>query len=366
MKVLQVINSFAPETGGAERLALQFHQAYLRQGIDSHLLSLMDVPVIDVPNTYSLGLHTPYQVSALLRLYAFLSRGQWKNVDVIHVHLFPAQFLVPIAAKLAGMGARLITTEHNTFNRRRRIMLGRIFDHFLYRFYRKIACISFGTRDTMAQWMPGASSKLVTIHNGIDLSMFSMNTCRRTFHNKTPIIVSAGRLTEQKNYETAIKAIGIMRDQPFEYWIAGKGELEAPLQELVRSLDLEDKVRFLGFRSDLPQLFQQADVFLLPSRWEGFGLAVAEAMAAGLPVVASDVPGLREVVGEEPRAGFMVDPMAPEVVARRLSELLENSELRSIMGRNAQRQASRFAIEKTIENYLQLYREVLRPQRDRA
>lgn len=362
MKVLQVINSFASATGGAERLALQFHQAYLRRGIDSHLLSLMDVSKVNVPNTYSLGLSTPYHVSALFHLYAFLNQHQWKNVDVIHVHLFPAQILVPIATTFAGLTAALITTEHNTFNRRRRIILGRLFDRFLYRFYRKIACISSGTRDAMVQWLPGTSSRLVTIHNGIDLSMFSTDTRRDASRNKIPIILSAGRLTEQKNYETAIEAISRLRDHSFEYWIAGAGGLEPLLKELVRSLDLEDKVRFLGFRSDLPQLFRQADVFLLVSRWEGFGLAVAEAMAAGLPVVVSDVPGLREVVGEESQAGFMVSPTSPGMVAHRLSELLENSDQRSMMGRNARRQASQFTIEKTVEKYLQLYSDVLEHQ----
>ncbi len=358
MQVVQVINSFASATGGAEKLALQFHQAYLKRGIDSHLVSLTDA-VPNIPNTYAFGYSTPYHVAAVFRLYALLKRRQWKHIDVIHVHLFPAQVFVPLAAKAAGIRARLVTTEHNTFSRRQRVIFGNTFDRLMYHFYCKIACISSGTQDAMARWLPSTSRKLVTIYNGVDMSIFSMATKRHRAPNETPIILSAGRLTEQKNYQTAIEAISLLRDHAFEYWIAGQGELEASLKQLVCSLDLEDKVKFLGFRSDLPELFQQADIFLLMSSWEGFGLAVAEAMAAGLPVVASDVPGLREVVGEGSHAGFLVNPTAPAMVAHGLRTLLEDSELRSTMGENARRQASQFAIEQTIENYVQLYRTVL-------
>ena len=146
MKVLQVINSYAPEDGGAQMLALQLHDGYLQRGIQSHLVGLTDSPVGCLPNTYSLGLRSAYNWAAIGRLFAFLRQPKWRQLDLIHVHLFPSQLLVPIAARLLNLKATLVTTEHSTSNRRRRALLGRWLDRSMYRQYEKIACNSIGVR----------------------------------------------------------------------------------------------------------------------------------------------------------------------------------------------------------------------------
>ena len=84
---------------------------------------------------------------------------------------------------------------------------------------------------------------------------------------------------------------------------------------LEKSLGLEGKVRFLGHVDDVRGLLKKADIFLIPSRWEGFGLAAVEAMNAGLPVIASDVAGLREIVGRTPPSGLLVNPEKPGEIA---------------------------------------------------
>jgi len=359
MKLLQIINSYDLKDGGAQRLSLQFHQTYLAQGLNSHLLSLIRSSANGVPNVYSLGCASPYRMATFLRLYAFLKQPRWRDLDIIHVHLFPAQGLVALVVKLLGLKARLITTEHNTFNRRRRLLFGRQIDRALYRAYDRIVCISPGTAAAMVEWLPEFAAQVITIYNGIDLEEYRV-TERDCTERDTRIIISAGRLTEQKNYETAIDAIGRIDGRALEYWILGQGEREATLKARVQALHLEDRVKFCGFRADVSLALRRADIFLLTSYWEGFGLAVVEAMAVGLPVVVSDVPGLREVVTPESQAGFLIDPTDDEAFAEHLVTLLDDPALRQRMGNNARQQAARFDIKNTIAAYLDLYSVVLR------
>lgn len=358
MKVLQIINSHSNAVGGAERLSMGLHQGCLEKGVDSHLLCLMKAPSSRHNRTYSLGFNTPYHPLVLLRLIRFLRQGRWRDVDVIHVHLFPAQLLVALAMRIVGLRAACVTTEHNTFNRRRELPGAKRIDRFTYRFYQKIVCISEGTRQTMRHWLPEIEPKLVTIFNGIDLSRYVHLHQKSEVVGRKPIVLSAGRLTEQKNYAASIQAVKQLSDCSFEYWIAGQGELEGTLKEQANSLGLADTVRFLGFRDDLPELLARADIFLSPSKWEGFGLSVVEAMAAGLPVVVSDIPGVAEVVDKDSNSALWVDPLAPDEIAARLRELLQDPQLRAELGRNGRKRAACFDLSRMRDEYLRLYDEV--------
>lgn len=363
MKVLQIINSHCEEVGGAERLSVQLHRGNLQHGVDSHLLCLMKAPASRRDKTYSLRFNTPYHPAVLFRLVRFLRQPFWRDVDVIHVHLFPAQPLVALAARLAGSRAALVTTEHNTFNRRRQLPGARALDALTYRSYRKVACISQGTRAAMQAWLPELAPKLLTVLNGIDVSKYAAPKAQDAAPKAKPrdqplIVLSAGRLTGQKNYEVALRAIQEVRFAGFEYWIAGRGEHEGALREQAKMLGLQDKARFLGFRDDLPALLQEADVFLSTSRWEGFGLSVLEAMASGLAVVVSDVPGVTEVVGRHSNGGFFVHPDDASGFARELDALLSDPALRQAMGANARRRAAHFDLGRMVEDYLRLYGEV--------
>jgi glycosyltransferase involved in cell wall biosynthesis len=293
----------------------------------------------------------------------FLRQKRWQDVDVIHVHLFPAQLFVALCAAVLRPRARLITTEHNTFNRRRATVSGRLLDRLTLRSFEKILCISDATREALEHWQPQTRAKLVTISNGIDLTRFSAPKTPKSA-GETPIIVSVGRISPQKNYETALRAIARLKNEKFEFWIAGQDELNGQMQALSRELGIADKVRFLGFQSDIAALLHRADIFLMTSSWEGFGLAVAEAMAAGLPVVVPDVPGVREVAGSAPAgeagtgevdAGFLIDPNSPESVAKSLAKLLQDADEREKAGAKARVRAAQFSIQRTIAAHLDLY-----------
>jgi glycosyltransferase involved in cell wall biosynthesis len=357
MKVLHIINSF--EGGGAEKLTLQLHELSLKQELDSHALSLMQSSAGDLPNTSSLGLKTPYQVSGIFKLYSFLSNPEWQDLDIIHVHLFPAQLIVLFIVKVLGFKAKLITTEHSTSNYRRKLYLGKLLDYIIYHCYERIICISQGTLISLVKWQPQIAHKTLVIHNGIKINDYLYKNYSE-LENKIPVIISVGRLVKLKNYEKALTALSKISNQNFEYWIVGAGMLEEHLKSLVNTLNLGSKVKFLGFQSNVPQLLHQADIFLQTSLWEGFGLAAVEAMATGLPVVVSDVPGLREVVTDSDSTGFLVDPLFEDDIASKITKLLNDQELRISMGRNARIRATQFDINQTTQEYISIYYSVLK------
>ena len=361
MKVLQVINSF--KGGGAEILTLDLHEGYLNRGIDSHAVSLED-STSKLPNTYTIGMRSCYQLSVIVNLFLFLNQPQWKNLDIIHVHLFPSQLLIPFICKIIGIKAKLVTTEHNTVNYRINTFVGRIIDSLFYNDYQKIICNSQGTLKMMTEWQSKLSARMSVIYNGIKISKYKREYSPLTsidpiddLKSSLPIVVSVGRLVEQKNYAPAIRALGTI-DRDFEYWIVGTGALDLELKNLVKNLQLEHKIKFLGFRDDVPHILSQADIFLQTSLWEGFGLAVVEGMAAGLPVVVSDVPGVKEVVGNTSECGFLVNPLSEVEIAEKVTISIDNPSLRKTMGENAKTRSGDFDIERAIEEHLVLYRSV--------
>ena len=360
MKILHIINSL--KGGGAEKLVLDLHKMSLKNGIDSHALGLMSPCTEYLPNTYALNFNNPYRIQVLFKLYDFLSAPEWKDVDVIHVHLFPSQLYTPIISRILNLKAELVTTEHNTHNSRRGIWYGRLIDNFFYNYYKKIICISLGTSESLLQSQPQLNEKIVVIYNGIDIKRYSLSTISFP-KEKTLVILSVGRLVIQKNHETAIRALSKISTHNFEYWIVGSGVLEPHLKKLVHELNLEYKVKFLGFRKDIPELLNQSDIFLITSYWEGFGIAVVEAMAASLPVVVSNVSGLREVVSEDfteiSKTGFLIDPKSEDDIAICLNKLLVDARLRMEMGKNAYVRSLKFDIQNTFDQHRQLYQSLL-------
>jgi glycosyltransferase involved in cell wall biosynthesis len=128
---------------------------------------------------------------------------------------------------------------------------------------------------------------------------------------------------------------------------------------LRRELGIESKVHFLGHVDSIPDLLAGADIFLMPSNWEGFGLSAVEAMNASLPLVVSNVPGLREIVNGGPACALLVDPESPEAIAAGLRQLLVSPALRGQFGKNAFKQAQNFSINSMVESYINLYDELL-------
>lgn len=172
-----------------------------------------------------------------------------------------------------------------------------------------------------------------TIWNGCDVRALKQRAGKVVRTSTRPVIGMIARLNEIKDQSTLIRAIGLLasRGTDCELWLVGAGEMRSQLELLSRDLGITDRVKFLGERADVPELLGQMNVFAFSTTAnEGFGIALIEAMAAGLPVVASDVPACREVIAD---AGVLVAPGDAGVMANELLTLIDRPQRREDLGR---------------------------------
>ena len=357
IKIHYITNSYNPHEGGAQLVVRWLHLDLQGRGVESGVLGLCRYPDADINGCLSLGLKNPYAPQAFYGVYRYV-KDNVRSGDVIHVHLFPSILFVALMDIFCSLDCPLVFTEHSTSNRRRGTTWGKLLDSMIYSRYEYIIAISRGVERKLLEWQPHLYGKTRVIYNGVPLTFDKM--VRRS-SKKRVAVLSVGSLRRAKNYDGALRAVALLKNLDFEYWVAGSGECEKELRTLCRELGLESRVRFLGYvaREELPRLLASADIFLMPSLWEGFGLAAVEAMNASLPLVVSDVPGLREIVGDDPPCAIFVDPESPESIAQALCRLLVSHELRAELGANSFQKARRFSRERMVENHLKFYEELV-------
>lgn len=205
-------------------------------------------------------------------------------------------------------------------------------------------------------------SKIVIIPNGVNEEFLSVKLLKKP-PEVPPIIGTAASLNEIKNYRNIILSIAkIKKQRPdlnFRYQIIGEGPQEQRLKKLVEAKKLDNTIHFAGRVKSVAERMQHFSIYLNASKSETFGLAVAEAMAMGLPVVVSDIPALRYVVGKD--AGIYIDPQNSDKISGALIKLLDNSKLREELGKTGkQRIIEEFREEKMIDRISTLYQDILK------
>lgn len=299
--ILHVITT--PSGGGAEVLVRELNQRYRAQGVESGIVFFSGDPNSLKAGEVSLG-SGPRSVSNIWKLRSEISRLRRLHPDlIVHAHLTWPFIYVALATLFTPV--RLFYTEHNTYNRRRKVPGFRLLDRLLYSRYEKVICISDGVYQSLSRWIGEGLSvgRLVTIPNGARLHETRV---RSAINGRKVSLISVGSLTEKKNFAVAIEAICQLRTRVDKYVIVGEGPERANLERLIASLGLADIVALPGWSDDVEWYLTQADMQLIPSQWEGFGLVAAEGMSTGLPVIVSEVDGLKEVVGPENEAVTLV------------------------------------------------------------
>jgi glycosyltransferase involved in cell wall biosynthesis len=281
-----------------------------------------------------------------LGLRALARIARWSaDFDLVHTHLWAGDLWGRTGAQLAGRP--VVTTEHNA--RADSPLRGALW-RGMAPLSDAIVCVSEAAR--LALVADGLDpSRLTVIANGIDLSRFTPLPPTTPTRRR---VLAMGRLTEQKGFDVLLRAV---IDSPgLELTIVGEGELRGPLQALVEQTG--GRARLAGWVPDVRPLLAAADVVAVPSRWEGFGLVAAEAMACGRPVVASRVDGLVEVVGE---AGILVPPEDPAALGAALRQVCEEPGLwEALRGRGLAR-AARLDVRLTARAYDNLYEGLVSP-----
>ncbi len=172
------------------------------------------------------------------------------------------------------------------------------------------------------------------------------------------LILSVGEMIERKNHEVIIRALGGLKDPNIYYAIAGKGPLKEYLENLAKKMSIEDRVLFLGFRTDIYELYHIADISAFPSKIEGLGLAGIEAMAAGIPIVSSNVHGILDYVVDG-ETGYAVAPNDVEGFANAIKKLAGNSELRVAMKDKCIKAVEPFDLKNALKEMWDIYKEIL-------
>ena len=172
------------------------------------------------------------------------------------------------------------------------------------------------------------------------------------------LILSVGEMIERKNHEVIIRALGKLKDPNIYYAIAGKGPLKEYLENLAKKMCIEDRVLFLGFRTDIYELYHIADISAFPSKIEGLGLAGIEAMAAGIPIVSSNVHGILDYVVDG-ETGYAVAPNDVEGFANAIKKLADNSELRVAMKDKCIKAVEPFDLKNALKEMWDIYKEIL-------
>jgi glycosyltransferase involved in cell wall biosynthesis len=363
MRIVYVLTSLG--MGGAERQVLAIASRMADRGHTAALMVLrpqLDEEWPTALQTVHLGIRrSPVSVLAgLWHARRFLRKFR---PDLLHSHSFHANFF----ARLLQVSAppQVVSTVHNVYEGGwHRMLAYRITDSLSSR----TTAVSSAAAERFVQLKAVPRRKCIVVPNGIEITEFSPSTVRREETRAAMgagdefIWVTAGRIAPAKDYPNLLRAFACVRAArpKTRLWIAAgtTGAEFERLQTLARSLGIEDCMRWLGLRRDMPALLDAADGFVLASAWEGMPLALGEAMATEKPVVATDVGGVRELVGE---AGAIVPPKDPEALAAAMLEILQRTaEDRARLGHAARaRVATEFSIDARADQWEALYRSVL-------
>jgi glycosyltransferase involved in cell wall biosynthesis len=364
VKVAYVITR-ADDLGGAQihvrdlatRLRRDGHEAAVvggTGGILSEQLREREVPFFEIP-ALTRDSHGMSDLRALAQLRAALAEFE---PQVVSGHSSKAGILARLAARSLGVPA--LFTAHGWAFTDGVPALQRFGARWIERgastLAQLIILVSEYDRRIAISSSVGGADRLRVIHNGMpDVSLGE----RARPDLAPPRIVMIGRFAEQKDHGTLFRALAQLRESDWSLDLVGDGPLREGAQALVLELGLEDRVSFLGMRTDVSSLLARAQIYVLSSRWEGLPRSIIEAMRAGLPVVASDVGGVAELV-EDGSTGCLVARGDVDGLAARLGELLGSSELRLLLGKQGRmRYESEFTFERMYESTLASYREVV-------
>ena len=344
------------KTGGLERLLVEFARLHDRSSVQPVFVALQDVgqPADDIAGygcaVHRLDLSRNRKWRTLRSLQALLAN---EAIDLVHTHNTYAHFYGALAARLAGVRC-IVNSQHG-----RGCGPGwkaRLQFRIANRRAARIVGVSHDSTELCRQQDHRSRGRMQTIWNGIDVSRFAFAGPRLE-----PTLIAVGRLSPEKDFATLLRAVAIAaRSVPeLRLRIVGDGGERPALESLVQELAIADRVEFLGERSNVPQLLAESGCYVSSSRTEGVSLTLLEAMAVGLPVIATRVGGNPEVV-REGVTGRLVESGDPAALASAIVAMCGDRDLWSGMGQlGRERVEQNFNVVRMVQEYERLYSEVV-------
>ena len=296
---------------------------------------------------------------AAMRKLGRLIRG--RETDIIHMHTSHAHTLGCFASAFARRGVRIVTRRVDFH------VIKNVFSKVKYRWgVDKYIAISHAIKRIMVD--DGiAADRIAVVHSGIDISRFDSAPAQPELRNEfqldssQPVIGNVAHMADHKGQRYLIEAVpDVLGEFPAaKFVIVGDGELRADLEAWVARLGIEDSVVFAGFRKDVPQILRVFDVFVMSSHLEGLCTSIMDAMATGIPVVASDVGGIPEIV-ENGANGLLVSAKEPSLLAEAILRLLKNREEAAKFASAGRKTVEeKFTVDTMIEGNIRVYEELL-------
>lgn len=292
------------------------------------------------------------------------------SIDVIHAHLFGPG----VEASIVGLitGVPVVCTIHGRGDLMPNERFKRLKFGLLNRGLARAVFVSDSLRDYFLDQGPLRPELTAVIPNGVKIDALEAPSRRATalppaISADSFLVASVGNLREVKRYDVLIRAAALLKERSsgYQFVIAGQGEdpLLTRYQNLARELGVGDSVHFLGFVEDVDSILDAADLFALTSDSEGFSIATVQAMARGLPVIASRCGGPEEIL-EDGRTGLLFDCGSPEQLANLIEMMRADPSRRQDLGSAARSAArSRYSLQAQISSYESLYEEVISSRR---
>ena len=370
LKVAHVIDRLQ-RPGGAETLMVTLAQAMENMPVELTFLTIKPSDPAMVREIEICGARVrPFVARKLVnprRMGALCRFMRDNDFDLIHTHLTGATILGAITG--IWNGVPVITTIHNTvFQADSHPYHGRLEKLLLRRYVSEVIAVGKETAKVSQARLNGRTVKVIpnAVPDSPTLSGAARQHLRATMgvppesDGDTILLVWAGRLTKQKGLGDLLTSFADLCRiyDHIRLAIIGDGELAAELRAQSSALGAADRICFAGLRSDVMDLFAAGDIYVSASHWEGFPIAMLEAMSAGLPVVATDVGDTATILSDG--AGVVVPPGRPEMLAAELGKVIANETFRYRLAHEAKRRIeSQYRAKTWAEAHLALYRLVL-------
>lgn len=354
MKILQVIPYFC--FGGAETMCENLTYALQKLGHEVLVVSLHNEHTPISQRMEQAGVRIVYldkkfgmDVSMFGKLYQLMKQ---ERPDVVHTHLHTIKYAVA-AAKLAGI-RKCVHTVHTVAQEEAEGRIQKIINHVCYKLHWSTpVALNPRVRDTIAQHYNLPEDRIPIVYNGVDLTRCIPKENYEVTDALT--LIHIGRFIDLKNHDGLLRAFRKfqMKYPNSRLHLLGDGELYEQTVALAKELELADSVRFFGSQSDVYPYLHEADVFVLPSHYEGMPMTIIEAMGTGLPIVAANVGGIPDMVTDGETA--LLTAVEDDAVCAACVRLAEDPQLRRSLGEKARKESARFSSEFMAQEYCWVY-----------
>lgn len=371
MRILQISRQFCPVIGGAERFMLEYSRRLLKVGIEPVVLTINR-------NLVSGEKFIPFEEIEGIKVYRIPAIGYYKKplpinlglawklftrADIIHIHDLRFLFETSLFLKFLQKKPVILSTYGLIFHTPRYMWIKKLFFHeYLLRAFGsvdKIVAISKPDYFFLKKYLKD-NSKLILLDGGVDYKKFSLE--EKNIERGRLLYV--GRIDENKGLDRLFKSLSLIKKTRLRLAIAGGGQRDVvlKLQKLSQQLRIEEKIEWLGFLNDekIIEQLKTAQYFIFPSRYEGFGIALLEAMATGTAPIVSNIPAFKAII-RDGHNGFILNFNETGSTAHKIESLLdkEMNEVTKI-GKKAQDKAKEYDWDIRTKKLISLYKQVLK------